>query len=50
MQEWIRKKNIAEFRKLLATTTNVEQRRILSKLLKEEQAGEPPAPKARAAE
>jgi hypothetical protein len=41
MQDWIRNKNIEEFRKLLAVTTDAEQRRLLSQLLKDEQAKEP---------
>jgi hypothetical protein len=50
MQEWIRQQNIAEFRKLLASKIDAEQRRILLRLLKEEQAGEPALPRARTAE
>jgi hypothetical protein len=46
MQEWVRKQNIAEFRKLLATEIDSEQRRVLLQLLKEEQAREPPQPRA----
>jgi hypothetical protein len=50
MQEWVRQKNIAEFRKLLATKIGDDQRRVLLKLLKEEQAMEPPPLRARTAE
>jgi hypothetical protein len=49
MQEWVRKQNIAEFRKLLAVTTDAEKRRILLQLLKEEKAKEPPSPRMREA-
>jgi hypothetical protein len=50
MQERVRKQNIAEFRRLLAATTDAEQRRILLQLLKEEKEKEPPAPRVRKAE
>ena len=42
MQEWVRQQNIAEFRKLLSTKMDAEQRRILLQLLKEVQAMKPP--------
>jgi hypothetical protein len=41
MQEWGRQQNIALFRKLLATKIDAEQRRVVVRLLKEEQAREP---------
>jgi len=41
MQEWVRQQNIALFRKLLATKIDAEQRRVVVRLLKEEQAREP---------
>jgi hypothetical protein len=47
MQEWVRQQNIAEFRKLLATKIDAEQRRVLLQLLKEEQAKESPLPRAK---
>jgi hypothetical protein len=38
MQEFIRRANITEFRRLLAKTIDPDQRRILKRLLAEEQA------------
>ena len=38
MQEFVRKANIAEFCKLLSTTTDEYQRRILLRLVAEEEA------------
>jgi hypothetical protein len=49
MQEWIRQRNIAEFRQLLATSTDPQQRRILLQLLAEQKAKEP-APRVVAAD
>ena len=42
MLEFVRRQNIAEFRKLLATTTDECQRRVLLRLLAEEEAKAPP--------
>jgi hypothetical protein len=42
MQGFIRRANIAAFRKLLATATDTDQRRILKRLLAEEEAKAPP--------
>jgi hypothetical protein len=42
MQEFVRKANIAEFRKLLATTTDKYRRRTLLRLLAEDEAKAPP--------
>lgn len=46
MERFIRRKNIERYRKLLAETTDVEQRRKLEKLLAEEEGrgAQPPAP------
>lgn len=41
MQEWVRKRNIEEFREFLAKTTDQRQRRILLRLLAEEVASGP---------
>jgi hypothetical protein len=41
MLEWIRQKNIAVFRRLLATKIDAQQRHVLVQLLKQEQAKEP---------
>lgn len=46
MQGFVRRQNIAEFRKLLATTTDESQRRTLLRLLEEEMAKAPPPVKA----
>jgi len=46
MQAWIRRQNIEQFRRLLAITTDEQQRRILLRLLAEEKAKELPAPRA----
>jgi len=43
MEEWIRERNIAEFKKLLAQTTDPDQRRVLLQLLAQEKANAPPA-------
>jgi hypothetical protein len=45
MQEFVRKQNIAEYRKILAQTTDEDKRRILLRLLAEEEAKAPPAQK-----
>jgi hypothetical protein len=42
MQEWVRKANIAEFKRLLAETTDLERRLMLLRLLAEEKAKGPP--------
>jgi len=42
MWEFIQRANVANFRKLLATTINEDQRRTLLKLLAEEEAKAPP--------
>jgi len=42
MQEFVHKANIAEFCKLLSTTTDDYQRRTLLQLLAEEEANAPP--------
>jgi hypothetical protein len=46
MQEFVRKQNIAEFRRLLAMTTDEYQWRVLLKLLAEEEAKALPPVKA----
>jgi hypothetical protein len=47
MQEFVRNANITEFRKLLAKTTDEDQRRMLLKLLAEEEAKAIPAAKSK---
>jgi hypothetical protein len=42
MREFVRQHNIAEFRKLLAKTTDERQRRVLLRLIAEEEAKAPP--------
>jgi hypothetical protein len=42
MQEFIRRANIAHYRKLLATPADEDQRRTLLRLLREEKAKTPP--------
>ena len=46
MRGFIRRKNIENYRKLLAATTNDAERKVLLKLLAEEEAKEP-SPKLR---
>jgi hypothetical protein len=41
MNEWVRKANIAEFEKLLLSTTDPDKRRLLLRLLAEEKAKVP---------
>jgi hypothetical protein len=48
MQEFVRKQNILEFRKLLLTATDKNQRRMLLRLLAEEEAKAPSLLNARA--
>jgi len=45
MQEFIHRKNLEKYRRLLAETNDEAQRRQLEKLLAEEAAWEPPVPK-----
>jgi hypothetical protein len=47
MKSFIRRENIAKFRKLLETTTNEEQRSTLLRLLAREKAKAPPFQKRR---
>jgi hypothetical protein len=48
MQEFVRQQNIAEFRKLLAKSTDGHQRRTLLQLLAEEEEKAPPQLKMKA--
>jgi hypothetical protein len=41
MHEWVRNRNIEEFRKLLAKATDQEQRRVLLRLIAEEEEQRP---------
>ena len=50
MQEWVRKANIAEYRRLLVDEIDQERRRILLKLLADEQAKGPLLSKAKSEE
>jgi hypothetical protein len=47
MQSFIRRKNLENYRKLLAETSDVAERQKLLKLLAEEEAKDPPLLKAR---
>ena len=47
MQSFIRRKNLENYRKLLAETSDVAERQQLLKLLAEEEAKDPPLLKAR---
>jgi hypothetical protein len=47
MQDFIHRKNLEMYRRLLAETKDEEQRRQLEKLLAEEAAKWPPAPQPR---
>jgi len=42
VEEWIRERNITEFKKLLALTTDPDQQRVLLQLLAQERANVPP--------
>jgi hypothetical protein len=44
MEQFIHRQNLAHFRKLLAQPTDEAQRRMLMKLLAEEEAKEPKPP------
>jgi hypothetical protein len=44
MQEWVRNRNIEEFRKRLAEATSEEQRRVLLRLIAEEEGRRPFVP------
>ena len=47
MQEFVHQQNLNHYRKLLAETTDETKRRILSKLLADEQEKEPLPPRSK---
>lgn len=44
MQRYVHEENILLYRKLLAETRDKEKRKVIAKLLAEEEAKEPPSP------